>query len=413
MRVLFVSYGGGHIEMCLPVMQALRRLDSDCELQLMALTTAFGAASKAGETPLGYRDFCDAEADERIGRYGRQLLKGSERHPVVSEEESIAYLGINFTELVDKWGEAAAFEQWGGSGRQSFLPVRFFKRVLERIRPDVLVTTNSPRSEQAAVMAAIELGIPSLSMLDLFALPRDPFLQRTVYADRLTVLSEATQRNLVTAGFDERRIFVTGNPAFDVLMTPQARQAGHDFRRSLGWEQKNIVLWAGHLEAPDAVPQKFAGPGLALLVQDRLISWVQSRPDVCLVVRYHPNEWHCFTPLKGVPCVHWSQPDVEPLLPVLLASDQVLVQGTTVGTQAFIAGKRLLSMTFSPFVKNTGMDYQRLGMAESVMDLDTLPWRLEEGLTRWRNNPCGLHEEPQAAAAVALHILALANGGQL
>ena len=412
MRVLFVSYGGGHIEMCLPVMRALRQLDSGCELQLMALTTGLAVASTAGETPLGYRDFCDPEVAEQIDRYGRELLEGSERHPAVSEQESIAYLGINFLELVDQWGEAAAFERWEERGRQSFLPVRFFKRVLTRIQPDVVVTTNSPRSEQAAVMAAVELGIPSLSMLDLFALPGDPFLQRMVYADRLTVLSEATRRNLITAGFDEDRLFVTGNPAFDVLMTPQASQAGRDFRRRLGWEQKNIVLWAGHLESPDAVPQKFAGPGLALLVQDCLVSWVMSRSDVCLVVRYHPNEWHRFTPLEGISRVHWSQPGNEPLLPVLLASDQVLVQGTTVGAQAFIAGKRLLSMAFSPFVRSTGMDYHRLGMAESVVDLETLPLRLEEGLRRGRKDPVGLREQQPAATGVALNILALVNGGR-
>lgn len=409
MRVLFVSYGGGHIEMCLPVMRALRQLSPAIELRLMALTTAFAVAHDAGEMALGYRDFCDPAEWERIKAYGHQMMRG-QSHPSIDTSESLAYLGLNFAELVDELGEEGAWARWHSQGRQGFMPLRFFERVLGRVRPDVVVTTNSPRSEQAAVAVAVELGIPTLSMLDLFALASDPFLRRKIYADRLTVLNEGVKANLVNAGFNADRVFVTGNPAFDVLGTSAARQAGETFRRSMGWEKKNIVLWAGHLEAPDALPHEFAGTGLGRLVQDCLVSWLESRPDVALVIRYHPNEWHRFPVPQGVPRLHWSQPQIEPLLPVLLAADQVIVQGSTVGAQAYFAGKRLINITFSPFVKSTGLDYQALGLADGASDIAMLQQRLDEGLDHRCRELSAAREVPEAATAVAMHILQLVKG---
>ena len=89
MKVLFVSYGGGHIEMCLPVIRALRQVVEACEVRLLALTTAFDVAKRAGESPLGYADFCNHADVKRALAYGEQLLR-DQQHPTVSRQESLA-----------------------------------------------------------------------------------------------------------------------------------------------------------------------------------------------------------------------------------------------------------------------------------------------------------------------------------
>ena len=61
MKVLFTCYGGGHVEMVLPVMRALRAQVPGVEARILALTTAAGVAQRAGEQPLGFRDFCTGE----------------------------------------------------------------------------------------------------------------------------------------------------------------------------------------------------------------------------------------------------------------------------------------------------------------------------------------------------------------
>lgn len=407
MKALFVSYGGGHVEMCLPVMRALRALVPGCDARILALTTAAGAARRAGEQPLGYRDFCRGEEGERALRHGEALV-GDQQHPDVTREESLAYLGLNYLEWIHECGEEGARQRWAGRGRQAFHPVALMERILRELQPDVVVATNSPRSEQAAIGAAHALGIPTLSMVDLFALPGDPYLARRVHADRITVLAQATRDNLVQAGVSPERIVVTGNPAFDALAGPQARAAGDALRAERGWGARPVVLWAGHMEPADADP-RWAGAALGDAVQARLLAWLDMQAQACLAVRYHPNEWHRFTPPPAGARVHWSQPDREGLLPVLAAADVVVVQATTVGAQAHAAGKQVLGLAFSPLVQRSGMDYGRLGMGVSVPDLDALPGLLAQQLAAVRRDAAPAGPQGGAAQRVAHEIARLAG----
>lgn len=406
MKVLFVSYGGGHVEMCLPVMRALRTLAPGCDARILALTTAAGVARRAGEQPLGYRDFCHGPDAAQAVRHG-ELLLGDLGHPEVAREESLAYLGLNFLEWVRSEGEDAAWDRWRAQGRQGFRPVQLMRRILGELRPDVVVATNSPRSEQAAIEAAHALGLPTLSMVDLFALPDDPYRRRGVHADRITVLSEGTRRNLVDAGVAPERIAVTGNPAFDELSGPAARDAGLRFRAERGWGELPVVLWAGHMEPDDADP-RWAGAALGEAVQDVLLRWTLVQDEACLAIRYHPNEWHRFAPPAPHPRVHWSRPDREGLLPVLAAADAVVVQATTVGAQAHAAGRKLLGLSFSPLVQRSGMDYGTLGLGTSVPDLESLPALLQRELAAARRDPSAAGPRGGAAQAVAREIVQLA-----
>lgn len=405
MKVLFTCYGGGHVEMVLPVMRALRAQVPGVDARILALTTAAGVARRAGEQPLGFRDFCTGERGERALAYGEQLL-GDQQHPEVAPEESLAYLGLNFLEWVDTLGEAAAWERWRAVGRQGFRPVQLFERILRALAPDVVVATNSPRSEQAAIEAAHALGIPTLSMVDLFALPADPYRARSLHADRICVLSPATRDNLAEAGVDPARIVVTGNPAFDALTGPEAQAAARAFRAERGWGERPVVLWAGGMEPEDADPH-WAGAALGDAVQQRLVDWIATREDACLAVRYHPNEWHRFAPPAAHARVHFSRPDREGLLPALAAADVVIVQATTVGAQAHAAGKRVLGLGFSPIARRTGMDYARLGLAADVPELDALLPVLERELAAIRRDG-GAGAQGVAARRVAAEIAQLA-----
>jgi hypothetical protein len=404
MKFLFVCYGGGHVEMCLPVIRALRSRRLDCDIQLMALTTGAKIARQAGEHPLGYSDFLTGPEADLTRDWGKRLLPENQ-HPDVNLTESVAYLGLNFMEWVAELGEESALQRWESIGRQGFFPFRFFTRVLQQLRPDVVIVTNSPRSEQAVLAAAVALGIPSLSMLDLFGLPGDPYLARPVHADRITVLSNEVADNLVRGSIARDRIFVTGNPAFDVLTQPCAKREGQDWRVERGWQDKHVVLWAGHLEPRDA---EFAWAGTALgdAVVQRLVSWIERRKDAALVIRYHPNEWQHFNRPPAHPRIHWSQPGQENLTPVLMGSDQVVVQGSTVGAQAYTAGKRLICLGFSPMAQRSGMDYAAFGMGVRAASLEELQCCLDDGFKLSCNKDATVIVH--AAQSVASHIVALA-----
>lgn len=364
--------------MALPVIRALRRREPGINIDLLALTTGAHEARRQGFEPLGYRDFAHWYDADILARHAIPLL-ATTRHPLIDEEESIAYLGINFENLERRLGPQQAARDYAQKGRWAFMPLDFMRRLLAHLGPDLLLTTNSPRSEEAAIAAAAELGIPSVCMVDLLSPVGDPFLDRTLYADALTTLSELGRANLVAGGVPAQRIHVTGSPAFDSLADPQrATEAAQD-RRSLGWEGLKVVLWAGNMEAllppsgPETEPTWFP-----LQVERRLREYVAAHEDSALVIRYHPNQIQCFEPGPARPRVLWSLPlERHPHRDILLA-DLVVVNGSTMGLEAAVAGKSVLTMDNSP--GRHIFPLSDFGVARGVAGFDALPAAVGDAL---------------------------------
>lgn len=346
--VLFVSYGGGHIAMVLPVMRALQARYPDWKLEFLALTTAGEMARREGVHCLTYRDFSHWYDPERLRALSAPLM-GQTQHPLVSAEETEAYLGINLADLHDRLGEAAARQLYEERGRWAFHPMGFMRRLMAELKPDVVVATNSPRSEAAALEAASALGIPTLCMVDLFSPPGDPFLERSHYADMLTTINELGRDNLIAGGVPAERIHITGSPAFDSLASPQRiEEAAHE-RRRMGWERLKVILWAGHLDLPMAADGPEADPAyLGKTVERLLRELVAACPQAALLIRYHPNHIEHFADGALQDRVFWSDPLARPAQLDVQMADIVVVHGSTIGLEAAIAGKSVLSMDNSP-----------------------------------------------------------------
>jgi hypothetical protein len=106
------------------------------------------------------------------------------------------------------------------------------------------------------------------------------------------------------------------------------------------------------------------------------------------VVRHHPNHWHRAPRAADTAQVRFSVATQEPVEGLVLAADAVVVQSTTVGLQAAVAGRPVLSLQCSPGAL-WGLDYAALGVARGVPTLDDLPQALDRTLaeppapTRW------------------------------
>jgi hypothetical protein len=369
-RVLFVTYGNGHIAKVAPMVNALEAQGVTCPV--LALTLGYKQAQALGLQPLGYQDFLHLVDAERALYYGRMLWPEN-RHPDVDEYESCCYLGINYLEWVEAYGEEGAARLYAEKGRRGFLPVRFMGKVIDFLSPGVVVSTSSPRSEQAAIEAAVLRQVPSLTMLDVFANPHDTYLHHKVYADRVTAPSRLAGEQLRQAGIDPKSIRVTGCPAYDYLKDPTHAGEGHALKHSLGWDGLSVLLWAGSMEgATTGAPSEYVGTGLCEMVERRLREWVRSRPDVALIVRYHPTQYHLFADQGPQERVYVSNPGVDPLRAQLHAADTVLVQTSTVGFEAALMGKRLLNLAFSPTVISTEYDFSKLGLGEAVPSMEEL-----------------------------------------
>ena len=383
--ILFVCYGGGHIGKVAPVAQEL--IARGVDVQIMALTAGFRIAKRLGFSPVGYRNFLHLVNDpQRVLECGRALLEGN-AHPDIDEAESLAYLGINYSEWVDTYGEAEAARLYAEGGRRIFFPVCFMGKVLDEIRPAAVVITSSPRSEGAATEAAVMRGIPSLNIMGLFGLPYDIYKRQPVHSDRITVLSEFVRDNLVTAEIDPAHILVTGCPACDPLQDSDNICKGAEFLLRMGWEGRTVVMYPGYQEDDPSpcTPPEYLGNRFGLAGEQHLRAWVAEAPGPALVVRYHPSQYHEFPDLGEQEGVYVSIPTHESVAFLLHASNIVVVQMTTVGLEAALLSKRVLCLRFAPSVTNLEFDYSRMGLAEPVESMDGLvrdDMRAQEALYR-------------------------------
>ncbi len=377
-RVLFVTYGGGHVAMTLPVVRSLESQLPGIDCQVMALTTAFRQVSTS-RTALRYQDFLhlvDAVAAREWGLY----LRDQTHHPDVSEAETIAYLGINYLDLIAQHGESAAAQLYREHGRHCFKPMHFMRRVIASLQPDIVVATNSPRTEQAAIEVACDMGIPTLGMLDLYGLDTDAYASRTTMPDVICVIADVVRQRLLRRGVPPERVIVTGNPAFDGLFSAQNMHDARVFREKMGWQSRSCVLWAGHSEA-HTHPNTPAPAGMAFPIEvERVLrEHVVAHDGLSLVVRYHPSDWFRYPRHQWHPRIHFSETSHEPLHPLLLASNVVVVQTSTVGLEAAVAGKPVLAIENSPSAQGE-FNLVRLGVANPCETAAQLPQRLDDVL---------------------------------
>jgi len=400
-KALFVTYGGGHVGMVLPVMRELEALLPGAQCALMALTTGHLKAKAVRSDTLGYKDFLHLVDADAARNWGERLSEGN-TSPDVPLDETTAYLGINYLDLIAQHGEAGAADLYREQGRYGFRPLHFMQRVMDALQPDVVVATNSPRSEQAALDVARERGIPSVGMVDLFGLESDTYVMRATKPDWTCVISEGVRQRLITRGFPAAGVIVTGNPAFDGLFSAHNHEQAQRFLVERGWQQLKPVLFAGHWE-PQAHPATPVPVGQALPreIEAVLRSCVREREDLALIVRYHPSDWTQYPRLPDEPRVHFSEPPKESIHPLILASQAVVVQTSTVGLESAVGGKPVVSVENSP-AAHVWFSLARLGVATPCATPTDLPAVLNAVLCGQGQSPDpSYRSDGQAARRVA------------
>lgn len=364
--ILLVAYGGGHVAMLAPVARSL--MARGHSLVFLALTTARAYLERVGIPCIGYRDLPEANNAHAVA-WGRKLASDLPSGGNVPEAESIAYMGLNYRELVAEYGEEGAANLFAEKGRQAFCPVGLFKRWLRELDPSLVIATSSPRSEQAVLKAAKELGIASICAVDIFGRNEIQWIKEPGYASRICVLNEQVKGSFVAEGCRADMVVITGNPAFDRLQQAETRDAGRAMRRAKGWtEDDTVILWASQVE-PERHPfaPRIGDPTLPRRIEASLRDFIRGREKHRLVIRHHPSENVQFQP--GQARVD-NSPSSEELAILLHAVDIVVVTTSTVGLEAHLAGRPVLSVKGSVFTPDA--PYGEMGIAFEVESADLL-----------------------------------------
>jgi hypothetical protein len=341
-----------------PVIEALIT-GEHVEVTVLALTSSRRDLEGLACRIIGYRNFFNNSEVRRLG----EKLSG-ELDNVIDHDESVAYLGQNYLEMSESLGESEAAERYRILGRQSFLPVDSVSAILKVENPDLVVATNSPRSERAALIAAGHLNIISLAIIDLFALRGLEWFCRNDFANRICVLSEPVKSSLVAAGRQEDSIIVTGNPAFDELAIQyNANKILIDKQRRAG---NFFVLWASQIEPESCdYTRKTGDPTLPLRVEEALTDIFCKRPDWRLIVRNHPNE-----PARRYPDFVEVSTQAEAITDLLARVNVVVTLTSTLGLQGAIFGAGFITIDMS--VLSDTMPYSSMSMSCGVKSLEQL-----------------------------------------
>ena len=380
-KVLFVTYGSGHVRMVVPVAKALAEAGLAQPLML-ALTTAAPVVREAGLELLQFKNFIrnGDRLDEAALAHGHRLMRAMPG-PIADPEETTAYLGLSYQELALRVGPEEAERQYQLDGRQAFLPVATLKRIVEQVAPALVVATNSPRAERAAIMAARSSGLPSICLVDLFCLDEVKWIGEPGYADKVCVLNESVKHFLLAAGRDDSQVVVTGNPAFDDLANPIHVSAGASLRQQHGWGGKHVLLWPTQVE-PALHP--FNGtPGdvdLPVRALKQVIDWVLARRDCILCIR--PRAGLAPMVLPDDHRIVFTGQDVG-LAALLQTVDLVVTLNSTVGLEGHLAGTRLVQILGSVF--DHAMPLKRYGIADETVALDGMTGALDRCIQLKRN----------------------------
>lgn len=400
MRVLFVAYGGGHVAMLAPVCKLLQSRGH--EVHFMALTTALDYLEQRGIRGFGFKDVPGSSLPE-VQLTGKKLVNKLSENSAVSLDESIAYLGRSYLDLVEQCSESEAERLFVEKGRQAFLPVRTMKQVIEWLSPDVVVATNSPRAEQAAILAAGEMEIPSVCVVDLFALQEIQWIGKPGYASRICVLSQAVREMFINYGRSDDEVVITGNPAFDRLKNNFLPAKAAELRQLKGWKNSPLIVYASQVEPPVHPFNGSKGdPLLPLKFEKELYRIADEHPDWRIVIRPHPSENRGEESLPAH--VHYSG-SKDPLDVLLTAADVLITLTSTVGLEAALLGTPVISIQGSIFTQDA--PFVEMGLAYPVNALAELEPAITTTLNSNWNPSAGLPDLGDATASVSNVITSL------
>lgn len=367
-RWLFVSYGGGHVKALLPVARRVKELGLARPLYL-ALTTAAPEVVRSGIEAIGFRDLL-RDTDLCARAHGERLASEL-KVTAAQHDESVAYLGLSYADLEARLGVSEAAVQYGQYGRQAFLPLSVLERAIRQVRPSLVVATNSPRAEQAALQVAGSLGIPSACLVDLLGIWERDRLAAPDYGDVVCVLSPSVRDNLIDGGRPPQDVRVTGNPAFDTVLDPARIAAGAALRHDAGWDELHVCLYASSPE-PAAYPgfPERGDPAFPRRIERALLDAVIANPSLAIWVRRHPSEPAASeVSALGHPRIRVSPAEM-PLHTCIHASDEVIVTVSTVGVEANMADKYVTQVRGSMF--DNLSPYFAMGIAQRELTLDQL-----------------------------------------
>ncbi|QNM87375.1 hypothetical protein [Aliarcobacter cryaerophilus] len=292
-KVLFVSYGGGHINIINEIIKEIIKY-KNIDFKVLALTTGYNNSEsifsdKYVKKISDYKNLFKEDI-EKIEHYGNLILEENYNSSSgISKEDTLIYLGLSMFDLVQTYGEKKAFDLYNIKKRQAFIPIRTMKKILEHEGISLVVTTTSPRFEEASLIAANELGIDTMQILDLFGelypLPR---------ANHIICMNNYISESLKKQGLIENKYYHFGQPAIEKTVKNILSINKSNIKNKLKLNNNNkTLLYATQIPNiynEDYSYHSFAGYETINNNIFSIFKFIYEKYDINIIVRLHPNE---------------------------------------------------------------------------------------------------------------------------
>lgn len=395
-KCLFVSYGGGHVNTIIPVIKELYEFEN---IEVVAI-----GINLAAETLRNNKIPCRTLSDYMTKEVLEIGLPLAERfhnfESSVSFADSIAYYGFSMRDLINAKGQELAKKIFEVYDRRLFMPVNAMKEIIRKEKPDVVITTTMHRFEAAALIAANELGIPSLRVEDLLGNINRPFpdkihiqdinekedlLAKGISSDkiilksqledkeilkvadevydkycslqptRFAVLCNYTKSNIEQRGLEPNSIMVTGQPAFDKLLEfKKIDKEELCIKLNINNKKPIISFMSQPIESREEVLRS-------------IIKAMKKHSDKQLIIKLHPNE-------DGkIHQIILNEMGYEALLikdtpapSIIEISDLVITVSSTTGLEAVVMDKDLMAINLTG--EPDFIPYNDMGIGVGVYD---------------------------------------------
>lgn len=250
--------------------------------------------------------------------------------------------------------------------RQAGIPLRTLadislesmERLFKEEKPALILTGTAAQEgkrndiiEHTAVRAARALGIPSVSVLDMWSSYDTRWSdERTdrpfdCLPDHIAVMDELAKQEMVAAGIPENIIVPTGNPFFAECRVKAKKFSNaqkNEVREKINLPHKTLFLLALDAFSNLKLQAGFWDADVLALVAQTL----PKMPGIGIAVTAHPRSPDKDTIKSMIYDARVAMKFVEqiPSLDISLAADLTIVEASTVGLTAFLMGRPVISL---------------------------------------------------------------------
>jgi hypothetical protein len=363
-KILLVSYGGAHYKIMSLLYKSLIQKFNPKQLIFLALTSA---QKSCEEDEIKYKKLgnYDHLFDKKlINKIGNNLI--SKKEITLDFNESILYHGLSFFDLSNSFGSKKAYDLYAEHGRSAFMPIKTMESIIQYEAVDQVVSTDSPRFEQASLTAANNLNVKSICVPTLFGNREiaDRLYQKTksdIYRpnyDFAYVAHNKTKTNILKA--EKKRkldsIIVTGSPIFDDVIKQYTKNK--KIKLNIDFSRYKIKFFYATQDYGNSIS----------MLQEVLVPYFLNNKDKILIVKPHPGE----DPLKYGFLNKYKNIEVilnENANNISDISDIIIVEDSTVGLEGILMKKKVLSISLDPLKRNNFRDFNLCDVVKSHYEL--------------------------------------------